>query len=135
VSLEAYVALGFGILIVCIIAGIIFWRFPRKLKQDHFSSRWKQLQQRCPDESQWNLAIIEADDLLGEALKKKRFKGSSTGERLVDAQKNFTNNDAVWFGHKLRKEIDHKPEIALKKNDVQKALYGLGQGLKDIGAM
>ena len=57
------------------------------------------------------------------------------GERLVEAQKIFTNNDAVWFGHKLRTRIEMNPEMTLNKNDVQKALYGLRQGLKDIGAL
>jgi hypothetical protein len=134
-SLEAYVALVLVFLTLCIVGGVLAWRLPRKLKKEHFVRRWKLLQQRCPDKTQWSQAIVEADDLLGEALKKKRFKGKSTGERLVSAQQNFTNNDVVWFGHKLRKQIDQAPALKLKKSDVQKALYGLGQGLKDIGAL
>jgi hypothetical protein len=134
-SFEEYVLGAFGLLVVVSVAGLIFRKAPRRLKQDYFISRWKRVQQRCPDKSQWGQAIIEADDLLNEALKKKRFKGSGMGERLVEAQKHFTNNDAVWFGHKLRTKIDMNPEIQLTKNDVQKALYGLRQGLKDIGAL
>lgn len=134
-SFEAYVSLGVGALVVIIILAIAIWKFPKKLKREYYLSRWKRLQQRCPDKSQWAQAIIEADDLLDEALKSKRFKGKSCGERLVDAQKNFTNNDAVWYGHKLRTKIDINPETKLTKNEVQKALYGLRQGLKDIGAL
>lgn len=134
-SFEAYVALGVGSVIGLAFAIIIFKRVPRRLKRDHYVSKWKQLQDRCSDKTQWPLAIIEADTLLDEALKKKRFKGKSAGERLVEAQKILTNNDAVWFGHKLRTKLDANPDMPLTQNDVQKALVGLRQGLKDIGAL
>ncbi len=134
-SFEAYVAIGVTIILVAIIGTVAYFKFPKKVNQDKFMARWKKLQQRCADETQWALAIVEADDLLAEALKKKRFKGKSIGERLVEAQKNFTNNDAVWFGHKLRTKLDLNPEIKLTQADVQKALLGLRQGLKDIGAL
>lgn len=108
---------------------------PKRLKQEKFRRNWRELQARCADKDQWSQAIIEADDLLAKALKKKRIKGSSTGERLVAAQRIFTDNDAVWFGHKLRTRIDANPDIHLTKTDVKRALMGLGQGLKDLGAL
>ncbi|MGI9028219.1 MAG: hypothetical protein ACR2FM_05280 [Candidatus Saccharimonadales bacterium] len=134
-SPERYVALAVAVVASLIIAFTIFKFAPKRLRRQYFANRWKRLQDRCSDESQWVLAIIEADNLLDEALKKKRFKGKSAGERLVKAQKTFTNNDAVWFGHKLRTKLDANPALKLTKNDVQKALIGLRQGLKDIGAL
>ena len=134
-SLEAYVGFGVGIVFTLVVIALIIWKFPKRMKRDYFVARWKRLQQQLPDKSQWGLAVIEADDLLNEALKKKRIKGKNMGERLVEAQKVFTNNDAVWFGHKLRTRIEMHPEMTLQKTDVQKALYGLRQGLKDLGAL
>ncbi len=134
-SFEEIVTIAVSAIIFLIIAVIVIRKFPRKLKHEYFVTRWKHVQQRCPDKEQWPLAIQEADDLLNEALKKKRFKGSGMGERMVSAQKNFTNNDLVWFGHKLRTKLDTHPETPLTQNDVQKALTGLRQGLKDIGAL
>ena len=134
-SFEAYVFIGitaFVILIVCI---VIFKYLPKRLKHEKLGARWKQVQQRCSDEAQWPQAIIEADNLLVEVLKNKRYKGTSAGERLVAAQKDFSNNDAVWYGHKLRTKIDTNSELKLSKEEVQKALLGLRQGLKDIGAL
>ncbi len=122
-------------LVVVSIATVIFVKLPRKLKQDKYREQWRALQARCADKSQWNLAVIEADDLLASALKKKKIKGSSTGERLVEAQKMFTDNDAVWFGHKLRTKLDADENLKLKQDEVKKALMGIGQGLKDIGAL
>lgn len=134
-SFEEYVAIGAGVLILLVFSFGLYKRFPRRVKRELYVVRWKKLQQRLPDRSQWRQAIIEADDLLAEALQKKRFKGKSTGERMVEAQKIFTNNDAVWFGHKLRTRLDASPETPLRQEDVQKALYGLREGLKDIGAL
>lgn len=134
-SFEAYVAIGFAAFLAIVIAIIAFIKFPKKLKQKHFADRWKRLQDRCSDATQWATAIIEADNLLDEALRKKRFKGKSMGERLVEAQKNFTNNDAVWFGHKLRTKLETDIDFPLTQKDVQKALLGLRQGLKDVGAL
>lgn len=134
-SFEAYVAIGFGVVLLIVLGTIVFFKFPKRVNREQFMDRWKQIQQRCSDESQWVVAIIEADNLLDEALKKKRFKGKTNGQRLVRAQKNFTDNDAVWFGHKLRTKIDMNPGFKLTQNDVQKALIGLRQGLKDIGVL
>jgi hypothetical protein len=81
------------------------------------------------------LAIIDADKLLDDALKKRHFKGKTMGERLVAAQKNLSDNDAVWFAHKLRNRLVHETNVRLKKRDVQKALSGFRQGLRDLGAL
>lgn len=134
-SPEAYVAIGVGSVTVLAVAAFIFKKIPKRLKREKFVDKWKQLQQRCADKEQWPLAIIEADTLLDNALKKKKYKGKSMGERLVSAQKNFTNNDGVWFGHKLRTKIEANPDFPLTQDDVKKALLGIQQGLKDIGAL
>jgi hypothetical protein len=135
VSFEAYVAIGAGAFLGIILLGLLIWKFPRRAKKSHYVKQWRKLQKRCADSSQWPLVIVEADDLLNDALKKKRFKGKNMGERLVEAQKELTDNDGVWFGHKLRTKIDMKPNLKLQKEDVQKALLALRQAMKDIGAL
>jgi hypothetical protein len=108
---------------------------PRVLKIEHFQEQWQVLQKLLSDKTRWSDAIVEADKLLDEALKKKRFRGGSMGERLVKAQRLFTDNDNLWFGHKLRNKIDADPTVKLKETEVKQALMGIRQGLKDIGAL
>jgi hypothetical protein len=110
-------------------------RRKRKLKVDKFTKRWKALQVHCANRKTWPQAIIEADNLLDDALKKARFKGKTTGERLVAAQHDLTSNDTVWFGHKLRKTIASQDVRKLKKADVLEALGGFRQALRDLGAL
>ncbi len=119
------------------LAGWLIWRRfrPVKLKVDQFQARWKELQKLLSDKQKWVEAIFEADKLLDEALKKKHFRGRSMGERMVSAQRLFTDNDGVWFGHKLRNKLQAEPSTKLKESEVKQALMGIRQALKDIGAL
>ncbi len=56
----------------------------------------------------WKLAIIEADIVLDETLKRMGYAGTSLGERLrsVSPQAMETLDDA-WQAHKIRNEIAH----------------------------
>ena len=116
---------------------IKFHRKPAQKNIDQFQKRWKELQKLCAHPEHWPDAIIAADKLLGDALKKLHFKGKSVGERLVSAQHSLTDNDGVWFGHKLCGKITSQDDIKamkLKERDVKDALMGIGQALNDIGA-
>ncbi len=126
-----------GALVVAILYTVyfIYSKLPKKLKTAGFVKRWREIQTMCKDETKWSRAIVEADELLDKALKRKRIKGSSMGERLVSAQKLFGNNDLVWFGHKLRKKIETTPDTKISKDDAKNALLGIGQALKDLGAL
>lgn len=113
----------------------ILRRRPRKLKPKKFEQRWQDLQKNCATRKNWPQAIIEADNLLCEALKARRYKGKTSGERLVSAQHDLTANEQVWFGHKLRGKIADQDVRTLKKKDILEALAGFRQALRDLGAL
>jgi hypothetical protein len=114
---------------------LVLRRRPRKLDQEQFQAKWRDLQKLLPDKKSWPQAVSTADKLLDEALKKRRFKGKVMGERLVRAQRLLSDNDGVWFGHKLRNKIESEPDTKLKEKDVKDALIGTRQALKDLGAL
>jgi hypothetical protein len=112
-------------------------RRKRKVNVMKCTERWKNLQAHCASRKTWPQAIIEADDLLNDVLKKLHYKGKTTGERLVAAQHDLSSNDTVWVGHKLRKKME-EIEIdvrKLKKKDMVIALAGFRQALRDLGAL
>jgi hypothetical protein len=123
------------ILVVVVIAGVIAKRRPHSLNPEYFNNRWKHLQGLCKDKNTWPLAIIDADKLLDDALKRLRYKGNTMGERLVAAQHELTDNDAVWYAHKLRNKLVHEEVASLKEGAVKDALKGFRQALKDLGAL
>jgi hypothetical protein len=109
----------------------------KKINVERCTERWKDLQHNCASRKTWPQAIIEADDLLNDVLKRGRYKGRNTGERLVSAQRSLSSNDTVWVGHKLRNRME-EPNIdvrRLKKKDMVVALSGFRQALRDLGAL
>ncbi len=111
---------------------------PRKniRKPEKFVERWKELQSYCRDKVTWREALVEADRLLDKALKKRKFKGKSMGERLVNAQRFITDNDDIWDAHNLvKKMIDAPEKVRLKETDVKEALISFREALKDLGAL
>lgn len=134
-SVELLITVGFGALFTLIIGAIIYRRIPKRLKVEQFIGDWKELQLYCRDKKTWPNAIQEADRLLDKALKKRKFKGKSMGERMVSAQRMITDNDRLWFAHNLAKKVIADPKLRLKEDDVKNALIGFRQALKDIGAL
>lgn len=134
-SFELIVGILVGLIIIIVVGLLTHKKRPRRVKTNQYVAQWKEIQKLCPDKATWAQAITEADDMLDDVLKKKRLKGGSMGERLVEAQKLLTDNDSVWYAHKLRKKIDENPDLKLKKNDVKDALVGIRQALKDLGAL
>ena len=56
----------------------------------------------------WKLAIIEADIILDETLKKAGYAGVSLGERLKSISPNqMISLDDAWQAHKVRNQIAH----------------------------
>lgn len=110
-------------------------KIPKRLNHKFFLKEWRYLQAMCGNKDTWPLAIINADKLLDTALKKRRFSGKTMGERMVSAQRSFSNNDSVWFAHKLRNRLVHEQDISLREKDVKDALTGIRQALKDLGAL
>lgn len=132
---EVLIGVGSMVAVVGIVfVGLRLHRRPRKLKTNVFQNRWNELQKMCADKTTWPDALIAADKLLDEALKRSRFTGKTMGERLTKAQRSLTNNEAVWFGHKLRTKIETAPETKLKESEIKQALMGIRQALKDLGA-
>lgn len=134
-SIEMKVLLLGGIFVSLIVLWLVYRKIPKKLNATRFSARWKELQGYCRDKATWSEAVIAADKLLDEALKRRKFKGKSMGERMVSAQRYFTNNDDLWFAHNLCKKLRADAEVKLKEDDVKDALLGFRQGLRDLGAL
>ena len=124
-----------AVLVVLGVVGFITRRRPGKLDQEQFTKRWHELQSLCADKKTWPLAVINADKLVDDALKKRRYKGKTMGERLVSAQRDLSSNDTVWFGHKMRNKLVHEDYNLRSQKDVKDALLGFLQALRDLGAM
>ncbi len=60
------------------------------------------------NESEWRLAILEADIMLNDLLEKLSLPGDTMAEKLKSVEKtDFTTIDMAWEGHKIRNRIAH----------------------------
>ena len=127
------IAIVAGVTVLAIVLLLLIRR--RRVNPNVFKEKWQDLQRFCSGKETWPLAIISADKLLDEALKKKRVKGKSMGERLVAVQRILTDNDSVWFSHNLAKKLIDDSVSRLTQADVKKSLVGVRQALRDLGVM
>jgi hypothetical protein len=133
-SAEALIAIiGGGLAILGLMT--VLSRRPKRLDKKQFQRRWVELQRLCARPETWPLAVIDADKLLDDALKRSRFKGKTMGERLVAAQRLIKDNDSVWYGHKLRNKLVHEENTKLTERDVKQALIGYRAALRDLGGL
>jgi hypothetical protein len=133
-ALELLLIAALGVIVLVFLSRFV--KVPRThLDKQYFEASWGELLGRVKTPDGMVLAVIDADKLLDEALKKHRFKGNTMGERLVAAQRSLADNDAVWYAHKLRNRLVHEPNIRLKKREAQAALAGFKKGLQDLGAL
>lgn len=139
--MKEIVSIGAIVIAVLVLVGLLVSvvvtkkRRPKKIDSEWYENKWKELQGHLKDKSTWPLAIIDADKLLDEALKARKYKGKTMGERLVAAQHELAHNTEVWFAHKLRNKLVHEQDIKLKQRDVKDALLGIRSALKDLGAL
>lgn len=62
-----------------------------------------------PNESDWRVAVIEADTMLEETLKDKGFSGTTVSELLESARASgYANIQNAWDAHIIRNQIAHQ---------------------------
>ena len=111
-----------------------FGKMPDSMKSD-ISPKWQAILDKgsSPNPSDWKLAVIEADSLMDDLLKRIGYPGETMGERLkyVDSSKLAAIND-VWEAHKIRNIIAHDPNRAVSRQEIDKALEGFEKALDEL---
>lgn len=129
-----------GILVVGILLIIVITltkRGPVGLDVERYRSRWLQIESslKRDEPASYHMAVLNADKLLDQALKERRIKGETMGERMKTAKASWSNANAVWTAHKLRNQIAHESDVQVGYDDARRALAGFKQALRDIGAI
>lgn len=84
---------------------------PAPVQDDGLAKKWHQIQAHInsTNQSDWRLAILEADIMLNDILEKQGYQGDSIGDKLKTANRNeFITLDAAWEAHKTRNQIAHE---------------------------
>jgi hypothetical protein len=72
----------------------------------------------------WKAAILEADTILDDMVKKMQYKGNNLGERLKTVERSdFETLDQAWEAHKIRNRIAHSSsDFVLTQREANRAI-------------
>lgn len=126
-----------GISAVAMLIFLIFAlrSLPKRVKMTHYVKKWREIQALCANKDDWPHAIVHADMLLDEVLKKRKISGKTMGERMVSAQTKFSANDALWSAHKLANTIRQEGATKISEATVKDSLVAFRQALRDLRAL
>ena len=98
---------------------------------------WKKIVVRIDTglESEYKLAVIEADNMLDEILKKMGYGGESLGERLEKlTAATLPDIEGIREVHQARNNIIHDPNYKLSLNETRRLLDIFEKAFKDLEA-
>ena len=135
---------GIFILVAVLIAavvGVVYLLITSKhgsqLNVQRYQTKWLEIENSVTRDNaaSWQLAIMNADKLLDQALRERRFRGQTMGERMKSAQKTWKNANHVWGAHKIRNQLAHEVNAKVTYDITLRSLSAFKQGLKDLGAI
>lgn len=97
--------------------------------------KWKKIQKRLKRglESEYKLAVIEADSMLNDTLARMGYAGSTLGERLEKITKEVIPNiKELWSAHKIRNNLLHDPDYKLTLGETKRVLAIFEKALNDL---
>ncbi len=127
--------------LIAAVVGVVYLMIINKqgplLNVKRYQAKWLEIENsvRRDNAASWQLAIMNADKLLDQALRERRFKGQTMGERMKAAQKVWKNANHVWSAHKVRNQLAHEVNVQLNYDTTLRSLSAFKQALKDLGAI
>lgn len=86
-------------------------------------------------ESDFKLAIIEADDFINETLQKKGYSGKTFEERIGQVKKtDLPNFEEVLEVHKIRNSVVHDPDYRLDLEQAKKIMETYDRAIRNLEA-
>ncbi len=98
-------------------------------------ARWEEILRHgdSAKEAEWKFAIIEADKLMDDTLRKAGFLGETMGERLIGIKEGQLQSlQLIWEAHKIRNRLAHDSNYFLRHAEAKKAIQLYGRALEEL---
>ncbi len=97
---------------------------------------WTKIKKRLllGKESEYKLAIIEADLLVNDVLTRANFEGRILSEKLEKRGESFSDIEAMKAADQLYQDIVNDPSYKLDYESAKAAILAFEQGLRDVKA-
>ncbi len=111
---------------------------PQQVPRKKLLKKWNQIEARLKSshETDSKLAVIEADKLLDDVLKRCGYFGKDMGSRLkkINSGQIASIND-VWSAHKVRNSIVHNIDYKLTELEAERAIRAFKKALEELEAI
>lgn len=107
-------------------------------KNPIFIKRWSEIEKKAATglPEAVKIAIIEADKLVDDVLKKFGIAGEHMADRLENLPTDEMRNlDALWRSHRLRNNIVHAPGFEVSSAEAKHALKNYKAFLEELGIL
>lgn len=141
IALSALLLAG---IIVAIVGGALVawygreWREFLKLppiRRREMLKVWERIQKRIRSghDAEMRLALIEADKLWDELLRRMGYDGETTAERMkyITAAQ-FANIEDLWAAHKLRNRLVHDTEFPPRQDEILRAIEVYEKAFREL---
>lgn len=101
-------------------------------------SRWEEILRHVDSarEAEWKFAVVEADKLVDDLLKKAGYFGETMGDRLTNIERGqLANLDNLWEAHKIRNKLVHDVNYFLRQAEARQAIKFYEEALKELQAI
>jgi len=108
------------------------------LPKKELDKKWQAIMDRLEknNDGDYKMAIIEADNLFDDLLKKIGYEGEDMGERLKQVTKaQLANIDDLWQAHKIRNRIAHEQDFKLTHSQAERAIEIYQRASEDLEAL
>lgn len=107
---------------------------PKKIDNQQWQSVLSKLENE--GESSYKLAVIEADKIFDDLLKRMGYQGDDMGERLKQVSSDqLAHISQVWQAHKIRNRLVHELDFQLKKHEAKQIIEIYQKALNDLEAI
>ncbi len=107
---------------------------PKKVSSEGWQSVLDKLE--SGNEDSFKQAVIEADKMFDDLLKRTGYQGEDMGERLRQITPDQLGNiNEVWEAHKMRNRLVHEPDFELREHEARRMIEIYGRALQDLKAI
>ena len=115
-------------------ASVLAPELPKKTMAKNWQSVLEKLESK--DESNYKMAVIEADKIFDDILKRIGYQGEDMAERLKQiTSAQLANIDEIWQVHKLRNRLVHELGFRIKHSQAKQAVEIYQRALEDLEAV
>ncbi len=104
----------------------------------HLTKSWTGIIKKLDEgrESEYKLAVVQADTMISEAFKRAGYKGKDLEDLVGKLSKSVLSNNAELIkAHKTRNEVVANPDYKLSLDETKKLLNVYQRTLTDLGLL